>query len=994
MASRFLNNITVNDSYTLPSADGDADQIIQTDGAGNLSFVDLSSIEGAASNFVYFEVKNETGSTINKGKGVMAVGTDGNSGHILIDEMIADGSVESKYFLGVLETTIANGGFARVISFGQLDKFNTLGQNGETWSDGQVLWCDPDSAGDFTITEPDGPNVKIAAAIILNAATNGKIQVRVQANEGIHDLYDTKIASQVDGDVLVWDNTTGVWFNDSTLNVDYTAGNVGIGTTDPGANLEVVGESGVIIDSGTSAQAKLTLIGDGSSYGGGAIIDVIGGSSDYTTYGLNIKRSPNVMEAFNLYNMGNARWTWDGNIGATRSQPYTSYDFKSQGSSQMVIYNNNVGIGTNNPTAKTHIEQIIANGTIAYPLKVDVMPPGSNASGDGTGISFGIGNNVNNRKEQARITVKQNYYGVRPSMSFDTTDYNSPYTDFISRILIDPQGNVGIGTTNPITSLTLGTGSSGISFQSSSTTLNSGKIAVIKQVEVGNGNGHLAFETYQGGSGGGERMRIEGGGNVGINQTNPSEKLEVGGNIRTTNATVTQGSTVTFSGGGTTYETLGTNVAFARGTNGAMYNPILNPGGWSYAGRSQAPLGLLFNTDGWSDLSNVQLRDYQNFVLSLGGSVGNNIIDTELIMWDYINDNYYKLKFTAWGQGGVGGYTYQRTPLTINNKRSIATDTIGANKITVGDKVDFQAGINLYSNVDMASPSLDTYSELLVNPTAQNIRMSTDSLSASETQKVTGEYSVAVGHNIAKNSGSGTKKLTHNVLIGTSVANASTNVDTGSLFNVMIGSNAGFNLGQGSANGNISVGAYALRNIQGGDYNVTVGYLAGYNTTSGSYNTFLGRSAGDLLTTGTNNTCVGYNADVASNSTSNTITLGNSSITTLRCQVTSITSLSDKRDKANIKPSTYGLDLVNKLKPVTFDWNMRDKGKVGDKDLGFIAQDLKEVDDESLKLVYDENPEKLEASYGRLIPVMAKAIQELSAKVDELSKKIQTLENK
>jgi hypothetical protein len=35
-------------------------------------------------------------------------------------------------------------------------------------------------------------------------------------------------------------------------------------------------------------------------------------------------------------------------------------------------------------------------------------------------------------------------------------------------------------------------------------------------------------------------------------------------------------------------------------------------------------------------------------------------------------------------------------------------------------------------------------------------------------------------------------------------------------------------------------------------------------------------------------------------------------------------------------------------------------------------------------LVYDTNPEKLEASYGRLIPVLVKAIQELKAEIEIL----------
>jgi hypothetical protein len=81
------------------------------------------------------------------------------------------------------------------------------------------------------------------------------------------------------------------------------------------------------------------------------------------------------------------------------------------------------------------------------------------------------------------------------------------------------------------------------------------------------------------------------------------------------------------------------------------------------------------------------------------------------------------------------------------------------------------------------------------------------------------------------------------------------------------------------------------------------------------------------------------------------------------------------------------------LKPVEFVWNERDEeGRHDIKDFGFIAQDLKKSQEdaglsETLKLVYESNPEKLEASYGKLIPILVKAIQELSAKVEALEAK-------
>ena len=195
-----------------------------------------------------------------------------------------------------------------------------------------------------------------------------------------------------------------------------------------------------------------------------------------------------------------------------------------------------------------------------------------------------------------------------------------------------------------------------------------------------------------------------------------------------------------------------------------------------------------------------------------------------------------------------------------------------------------------------------------------------------------------------------------------------------------------------SAGNSVTTGAYitAIGNSAAafvtGDGNTAVGDTAGQFISTGQNNTVIGRDSGGVLTTGGNNTLIGYQSASSSTSVSNEITLGNSSITTLRCQVTSITALSDARDKTDVVPLPSGIETVMALNPIRFTWNMRDGGKVGIKDAGFIAQDLQTVDDEWLRLVYAENPEKLEASYGRLIPVLVKAIQEQQQQINQLKK--------
>ena len=188
---------------------------------------------------------------------------------------------------------------------------------------------------------------------------------------------------------------------------------------------------------------------------------------------------------------------------------------------------------------------------------------------------------------------------------------------------------------------------------------------------------------------------------------------------------------------------------------------------------------------------------------------------------------------------------------------------------------------------------------------------------------------------------------------------------------------------------NVAVGQSALDANSAGSRNVAIGHDALALNTTANNNTAVGANAGDALTTGSNNTSLGYQADSSSATASNEITLGNSSIATLRCNVQTISSLSDARDKTNVIDLPEGLGFINKLRPVKFEWATRDgNGKDGLYEHGFIAQDLqatqKENNADYLNMVMDENPDRLEASYGKLVPILVNAIKELSAKVTAL----------
>ena len=203
-----------------------------------------------------------------------------------------------------------------------------------------------------------------------------------------------------------------------------------------------------------------------------------------------------------------------------------------------------------------------------------------------------------------------------------------------------------------------------------------------------------------------------------------------------------------------------------------------------------------------------------------------------------------------------------------------------------------------------------------------------------------------------------------------------------------------------SGNGVVAIGDASLGGIStSAAYGcIGVGYGAGESITTGDNNICIGQQAGGVwaggsgsapeIGTGYNNILLGWRAAPSSTNANDEITLGNAFHTNLRCNDTSISTLSDARDKTDIVDSTYGVEWLKGVKVRKYKWQSREgNGKDGLTRLGFIAQELQEACGECnaiLDIVQENNPDQLEIKMSNLIPILTKAIQELAARVEEL----------
>jgi len=353
--------------------------------------------------------------------------------------------------------------------------------------------------------------------------------------------------------------------------------------------------------------------------------------------------------------------------------------------------------------------------------------------------------------------------------------------------------------------------------------------------------------------------------------------------------------------------------------------------------------------------------------------------------------------------GGTGQTAFINKAVPYSNGTILISDTSNLSVNTTGGKVRI-------NNIDIGKSTGTTTGNLIFGN--GNLQKNT-----------TGNTNLAFGNGALFNNTTGTE----NVGIGSNALDANT---TGQ-FNIAVGSQS---LSKNTTSSrNIAIGRTALEDHKTGDDNIGIGYLTlandtissfnlavgnnamsaivgsasnntsiGHGTmllkTSGTGNVALGHYAGYLNTTGSNNIWIGEVYTGSSNTASNEATVGNSSTATYRIFQSAWTNVSDIRDKTDILPLNYGMNFIDKLKPVSFVWDMRDGGKIGIEEIGFIAQDLQQAQiDLGINipnLVNSDNENQLGVAAGNLIPIIIKALQEANEKIKLLEQKIINLENK
>lgn len=268
----------------------------------------------------------------------------------------------------------------------------------------------------------------------------------------------------------------------------------------------------------------------------------------------------------------------------------------------------------------------------------------------------------------------------------------------------------------------------------------------------------------------------------------------------------------------------------------------------------------------------------------------------------------------------------------------------------------------------------------------------------------TGNHSLFQNQTGFQNTANGSKALYTNKTgyFNTAIGTASLEKNFEGYYNTAVG---GGSLNSNAwGNGNTATGVDALYANKSGSHNTANGFYALDKNITGSYNSAFGTYAGPGGENLFNTTALGYQAKPTS---PNSVRIGNVDVTSIGGEVM-WTTFSDGRFKRNIKEDISGLDFVNQLRPVSYEvdksainkfLNISDSAtqqpevkKVLVRETGFVAQEVEAIVKKTgyvfsgVEAPQNEH-DHYSIRYAAFVVPLVKAVQELTAKLNEHEKK-------
>lgn len=427
----------------------------------------------------------------------------------------------------------------------------------------------------------------------------------------------------------------------------------------------------------------------------------------------------------------------------------------------------------------------------------------------------------------------------------------------------------------------------------------------------------------------------------------------------------------------------------AQGYNSLFLN---SSGGYNTSIGANA---MVYNTTGSYNTAVGSYSLRKNTEGTFNTAIGYEALTTNTTSGSNTAVGYQAMKFNSSGNLN----TATGTSALYNNTTGGFNTTMGASSLysnTTGNSNTAMGASSLYNNTTGTGNTAIGGQALQNNTTANN-------------NTAIGRYSLAANTTGYSNTSIGESALIYNstghsnVAIGNHVLGYNSTGD----YNVGIGVNAIFDV---NGNENVAIGYSAMEDCSAGNNNTVLGSQAVRNTWNGSNNTVVGAGTSFSIIGGTynNSAMLGYQTIATA---SNQVNLGNSSVTAIRGQVP-FSTYSDGRIKDNVKEDVVGLEFINLLRPVTYNFNIDREHKIlgiedsknytGKYDLekikfsGFIAQ---EVEQAAKKIDYNfsgvkaPNHEKdlYTVSYAEFVVPLVKSVQELDQKVKNQEQTIEDL---